>query len=221
MDRRINGLGGAMREIALARDTRLRKSGAISPERAEQLRALLATEFPVETALNAAAHQRDESLSAAEPALPLAVQTALMERVRFAGATTSPFDVFRRFLAWLEALSLRRAYRTAALGAAAVILTAAAAYFARSNTGVDRIDNRTHGISIADQGPAFLPPDHLFQHSSDPLPLRVSRRELAALAPSFLTINRHLPDLEQADRVELLDLPSRQIRLDVNALRAP
>jgi hypothetical protein len=221
MDRRINGLGGAMREIALARDTRLRKSGAISAERAEQLRAFLATEFPVETALNAAAHQRDESLSAAEPALPLAVQTALMERVRFAGAATTPFDVLRRFLAWLEVLSLRRAYRTAALGAAAVILTAAAAYFARSNPGVDRIDNHARGISIVDQGPAFLPPDHLFQRSSDPLPLRVSRRELAALTPSFLTINRRLPDLEQPDRVELLDLPSRQIRLDVNALRAP
>lgn len=209
MDKRIDGLAGAMREIAEARDKRLRKADAISADRAEQLQALLAMEFPVETALNAAARQRDESLSPTEPALPLAVHAALREQVRSARAAANPFA------------RLRRAYRASALAAAAIIVTAAILHFSRTSKPASSVVEQVRPSSIFDQRPALLSNDELFEHFPDRLTFRSNRLELASLEPSFFNINRALVDLEQPDRVLSLDLPSRQIRLDVEPVRTP
>ena len=221
MDKRVDGLAGAMREIADARDNRLRKAEAISPQRLEGLQSFLAAQFPVETALNAAARQRDESLSVAEPALSLAVHAALLDQVRFVRSATSPLEVLRSFLAWVQTLSLRRAYQTTALVAVAIIITVAALHFLHSSTPADGIVNRSRLTSLEDRDSALLSRDWLFEPSGDHLTLRGNRLEFASLEPSFLTLNRELPTLEQPDRVLFLDLPIRQIRLDVEALRTP
>ena len=57
MDKRINGLAGAMREIAEQRDKQLRDAKAIPADRLEHLNAFLTVELPVETALFAAARR--------------------------------------------------------------------------------------------------------------------------------------------------------------------
>ena len=59
MAKRIDGLAGAMREIAEQRDSQLGRAEEISAERREQLQAFLTAELPVETALFAAAKRRD------------------------------------------------------------------------------------------------------------------------------------------------------------------
>lgn len=213
MDKRINGLAGALREIAEQRDNRLRKAEAISADRVKQLQAFLAAEFPVEAALNAAARQRDESLSVAEPALPLAVHAALRDQVRSARAAANPW--------WPEALRLRGAYQKAALVAAAIIITSAVLHFAHTSKPVARSVNQSPASSIFDQNAELLSRDWPFERSADRLTLRVSRLELASLDPSSFTINRALLDLDQPGRVLSLDLPIKQIRLDVEAVRTP
>src|SRR4051794_4567567 len=100
MDKRINGLADAMREIAELRDNQLRDVEEISTERLEQLQAFLAEELPIDTALFAAAKRRDESLSE-EPALPTMVRVALGEQIRSARSEAKPFNVLRQFVAWV------------------------------------------------------------------------------------------------------------------------
>jgi hypothetical protein len=70
-------------------------------------------------------------------------------------------------------------------------------------------------------GPAEFSNVSIFERSADQLTSRAKRLELASLEPSLLTINRALPDFERPDRLLPLDLPIRQIRLDVEAVRTP
>jgi hypothetical protein len=215
MDKRMEGLAGAMREIAEQRDNQLRASGAICGHRLEQLRAFLATELPVEAALFAAARQRDKSLSLPEPALPAAVHAALVEHLRSVRAKAKPFDALRDLAAWCKAPRWLEAYRTAAIAALAIVVTSAVLHFSRSR---EHAATQIFGAlprSVANpESPGF---------SSDEahLSLRVTRFELASLDPSLLSLNRALPNLEQSDRGLPLDLPIRQIRLDVEAVRTP
>ena len=215
MDKRIDGLAGAMREIAEQRDNQLRDSRAISADRLEQLRAFLAAKLPVETALFAAARQRDQSLSLPKPALPAVVHAALVEQVRSVHAKAKPFDVLGRLAAWLKAPSWPEPYRTALVAAVAVVVTSAILHFAQSrNDGPGEV-SRALPNSMPNLEPAA------FSSDSADLSLRVRRIELASLDPSLLSINGALPHLEQPDRALPLDLPIKQIRLDVEALRMP
>ena len=215
MDKRVEGLAGAMQEIAEQRDNQLRAGGAISADRSEQLQAFLAAELPVETALFAAARRRDESLSLPEPALPAVVCAALVGKVRTVPATTNPLEVLRQITAWLKAPSILNALRAAAVVATAVVITSAVLHFFRTSDSGPQISNASPARSIVQAGPAA------FSNEAAHLTLRMNRLELAALDPSLLTINRVLPDFEQPDRVLPLDLPIRQIRLDVEAVRTP
>jgi len=215
MDKRFDGLAGAMREIAEQRDNQLRDAGAISADRLDKLKAFLGTKLPVETALFTAARQRDKSLSLPEPALPAVVHAALIEQVRSARAKAKPFDVLRRVAAWLKAPAWPEPYRTAAIAAAAIVVTSAVLHFSQSRSGGP--------AEISSALPSFIanPDSAGFSGDSADLSLRVRRIELASLEPSLLTINGALPHFEQPGRALPLDLPIRQIRLDVEALRMP
>ena len=218
MDKRIDGLAGAMREIAEKRDSHLRNAGAVSADRVKRLQALVAAQFSVETALVAAARKRDESLSAADPTLPLAVHAALSERVRGLHAAANSFDLLHHFFAWVKAPGLHRVYQTAALAAAAILITATALYFPHLNKPVAP---QSLPPSLQDQNSLLLSPDWPFERSGDRLTLRLRRVELASLEPSIFSLNGALPAPEQPDRALPFDLPIRQIRLDVEALRTP
>jgi len=202
MDKRINGLARAMHELAELRDKQLRDAEEISTERLEQLRAFLAEELPVETALFAAAKRRDESLSG-EPALPTMMRAALVEQIRSGRSEAKPFS------------RSSAAYRTAAAVAAALFVAFAMLQLSRSR-------------NAAIQSSTVVPPSFIWNADAaaffnDParLTLRVSRLELASLDRSLFTINRALPDFEQGNRPLPLDLPIRPIRLDVEAVRTP
>src|SRR5204863_8831423 len=117
MDKRGEGLAGAMRELAEQRDNHLRDAGAISADRLEELKSFLAAQLPVETALFAAARRRDKSLSLAEPALPAIVQAALVGQVRTVRSKAKPFEVLRHVAAWLKAPGWPEPYRTALIAA--------------------------------------------------------------------------------------------------------
>ncbi|HZE13167.1 MAG TPA: hypothetical protein VE086_05375 [Chthoniobacterales bacterium] len=215
MDKRINGLAGAMRGIAEQRDNQLRDSRVICAERLKQLQAFLEAELPVETALSAAARRRDKSLALPQPVLPAVVHARLVEQVRAARATANPFEVLRRVAEWLTTPGWPEPYRTAAIAAAAIVMASAVVHFS-----LLRDDARTH-ISSATPSSITNPEPAAFFSDRDHLSLRARRIELAALEPSLLTINGALPHLEQPDRALPLDLPIRQIRLDVEALRMP
>ena len=221
MDKQGNGLAGAMREIAGQRDNQLRDAKAIPPDRLKQLQAFLAAELPVESALFAAARQRDESLSASEPVLPTVVHAALAEQVRSARAAAKPLDLLRPFGAWLEAASLSAAYRAAAAVAVAALIGAALLHFSSARNSPARISSNTERGPVANAEPVAFSAVGLFDRSVDPLTLRINRLELASLDPSLLTINRALFDFDHSNRVLPLDLPIRQIHLDVEAVRTP
>jgi dsDNA-binding SOS-regulon protein len=206
MDRQRNGLAGAMRDIAERRDNLLRNADVISDQRREQLSAFLAAEHPVETALLAAARRRDESCTMAGRALPAAVHAALVEEARSARAAVWP----RSFSA---------GYAIAA--AAAVIIAATALHLFRPDTRAIESPSASRSMSLQNLGPAAFTNVSIFQRPGEHLTSRVNRLELASLEPSLLTINRALPEFERADRVLPLDLPIRQIRLDVEAVRTP
>ena len=210
MDKRADGLAGAMREIAEFRDNQLRDAGAIPAKRLEQLQAFLVAERPVETALFVAARQRDKSLSLPELVLPAVVHAALLEEVRSIRAQAKPFDALRHVAAWLTAPRWSVFYRTAAIAAVAIVMASAVLHFSRSR------DEAAPQLSIA-------PLSSIPTFSSDvpPLNLGVRRIELASLDPSLLTFKGALPHLGQPDLALPLDLPMRQIRLDVEALRTP
>jgi hypothetical protein len=219
MDKRVDGLAGAMREIAEQRDSQLREAGAISANRLEQLNAFFAMEFPVETTLLAAARRRDASLSAMEPALPAVVRAALIENLGSVRAAATPLAVLRQLVAGLKAMSLEPVYGRAAVVAATILVGFALFHFSRSRNQTARISNQSQPDSAMALGPA--PFANVFERPADQLTLQVSRLDLASLDPSLLTIARALPEFEHADRVLPLDLPIRQIRLDVEAVRTP
>jgi len=197
MDKRIEGLAGAMGELAEKRDNQLRDAEEISAERFEQLQTFLAAELPVDAALLAAAKRRDESLNG-WPVLPTMVRAALVEQVR-----SSRVDARRS-----------SAYRTAAAVAAAIAITFAMLQLSRSR------DAATH--SFAAMSPSsIMDADAAFFTDATPLTLRVSRLELPSLDRSLLTVNRVLPDFDHGNRALPLDLSIRPIRLDVEALRMP
>jgi hypothetical protein len=198
MDKRFDGLAGAMHKIATQRDNQLRNAEEISPERLEQLRAFLTEELPVETALFAAAKRRDESLNG-WPVLPAMVRATLFEQIRSVGSRRNLFG----------------AYRTTAAIAAAIVVTFAVLHLSRSRDMATPSLTSVLPSSIINADPAA------FFSDATPLTLRVSRLELASLDRSLLTINRALPTLEQGNRPLPLDLPIRPIRLDVEALRMP
>jgi hypothetical protein len=198
MDKRIHGLAGAMREIAEQRDQLLRDADEMSPQRLEQLQAFLAAELPVETALFAAAKRRDESVNGS-PVLPAMVRATLVEHVRSARN--------RRNLAG--------AYRAVAAIAAAIVVTFAVLQLSRSR------DTATQSFANVPRSSMMNADLVAFFSDATPLTLRVSRLELASLDRSLLTVNRVLPDFEQANRPLPLDLPIRPIRLDVEAVRMP
>ncbi len=220
MDKRNDGLAGAMREIAEQRDNRLGESGGISGDRLEQLQAFLAENLPVETALSAAAQKRDKLLSLPEPRLPQVVHAALVEQVRSVRAGTTLPGVVRQFAAWLVAPSLPGRYGTAAMVAACVVIAFGLLHLSRSSNPGTRISNKPLLSSIENvRWEAF--PENVFGPSSDHLTLGVNRIQLASLEPPLFTINRAFLDFERADRVLPLDLPIRHIRLDVEAVRTP
>jgi hypothetical protein len=182
----------------------------------------LAAEFPVEAGLFAAARQRDESLSEAEPVLPTAVRAALAEKVRSVGAAARPVDMLRHFGAWLEAANSSTAYRAAAAAlAVAALIGAALLHFSRARNFVAQISNEARGGVGANSEQVVFSRPGFFEHSVDPLTLRINRLELASLDPSALTINRALFDFEPSSGVLPLDLPIRQIHLDVEKVRTP
>jgi hypothetical protein len=220
MDKRADGLAGAMREIAEQRDKRLGGAGEISADRLEELEALLAMELPVETALLTAARQRDESLSLPEPALPAVVHAALAEQVQSVRARANPFDALRGLGAWLAAPSQPVGYRTAALVVGTAIIAFALLRVSGLSDSTSRVANESRSGSIEYSGQEALIKNDVFGRSVDQLTLRVKRIELASVDPSLLTINRVLPDFEPADGLLPLDLPIRQIRLDVEAVRS-
>lgn len=221
MDKRRYGLAGAMREIAKQRDTQMRKVGVIPADRLEQLKAFLAAELPVETALFAAARRRDESLTVPDPTLPAAANATLIEQVRLFRVAAKPLDLLRHWAAWLEVGSLRRGYRTAAAVAATVVIASVALrFFTRGNPAIP-IPSKSRPFSVLNPGPAAFSNITIFERSADQLILRANRPELASLEPSLLTINRSLPDFERPNRGLPLDLPIKRIRLDVEAVRTP
>jgi hypothetical protein len=185
-----------MREIAEQRDTQLRRAEEISAQRLKQLRAFLAEELPVETALFAAAKQRDESLNG-WPTLPAIVRATLVEQIR------SVRD--RR--------NLSGAYRAVAALAAAIVITFAMLQLSRSR------DAATHTSAAVPPSSVMNADFVAFLSDANPLTLRVSRLELASLDRSLLT--SALPDFEKGNRPLPLDLPIRPIRLDVEAVRMP
>lgn len=198
MDKRINGLAGAMREIAEQRDNQLRDMDEISTERFEQLQAFLAAELPVETALFAAAKRRDQSLNG-WPVFPAMVRATLAEQIRSVGTRRNLFG----------------AYRTAAAIAAAIVVTFAVLQFSHSR------DTATRTLAVAPSSSIMDADAAAFFNDATPLTLRVSRLELASLDRSLLTINRALPNFDQRTQPLPLDLPIRPIRLDVEAVRMP
>lgn len=211
MDKQLDGLAGAMREIARQRDNQLRDAGAIPSDRHKQLQAFLASERPVEAALFAAARQRDKSLSASEPVLPMVVHAALAEEVKSVRAVTRPLEVLRQF----------GAYRAAAALAVAALIGTALIHFSRARNSVPQISSEAPGGLVANSEQVVFPRPGFFEHSVDPLTLRINRLELASLDPSVLTINRALFDFEPSNGVLPLDLPIRQIHLDVETVRTP
>jgi hypothetical protein len=211
MDKQLGGLAGAMREIAGQRDNQLRDAGAIPPARLRQLQAFLASEVPVEAVLFTAAQQRDELLRPSEPVLPMMVRAALAEEVRSVRAAAGPFEMLRQF----------GAYRAAAALAVAALIGAALLHFSGARNSENRIsaEPRRGFVALSEAGPSSGVGQ--FERSIDPLTLRMNRLELASLDPSLLTINRALFDFEPSNRVLPLDLPIRQIHLDVEAIRTP
>ncbi|MFL6521425.1 MAG: hypothetical protein ACJ8NS_14480 [Chthoniobacterales bacterium] len=207
MDKQVDGLAGAMREIAGLRDNQLRDAGGIPPDRLKQLQALLAAELPVEAGLFAATRQRDELLSAADPVLPTAVHAALAEQVR----SVRPLDMLRQF----------GAYRAAAALAVAALIGATLLHFSHARNWPTQISSEARPGFVANSEPGVLSGVDLFDRSIDPLTLRMNRLELASLDPSLLTINRALFDFEPSNHVLPLDLPIRQIHLDVETIRTP
>jgi len=218
MDKTTEGLAGAMRELAEVRDSRLRKAEAIPVERLERLHSFLAAEFPLETALRAAARHRDDSLHG-QAALPFAVHAALWERVKNLTTDEARWAVLRHSLARLRALPLRRISQAAALIAATIIITTGALYYSQAPKPVAHLVNQSLPNSVTE--PVLLSFDRAFERSGDRLTLRFNRSELASLEPSVFSINGALPVLEQQDHVLPLDLPMRQIRLDVDVVRTP
>ena len=204
MDKRLNGLAGAMRHIADQRDGQLRKAGEMSAERGRQLNAFLAAQLPVETALFAAARRRDESLTLAEPTLSAAVHAGLTAQARSV-----------RTIAWPGA------YRTAAAVAAAFVIAYTALYSFRPSKPAPRIASDSRLVSFANPDPADFSNVSIFERPTAKLTSRPKRLELASLERSLLTINRSFPELERADRALPLDLPIRHIQLDVEALGTP
>jgi hypothetical protein len=94
-------------------------------------------------------------------------------------------------------------------------------YFFRSGNPATRISEERRPGSIENAALEAISINDVFRPFADHLTLRVNPIELASLEPSLLTINRALPEFEQADRVLPLDLPIRKIRLDVEAIRTP
>jgi hypothetical protein len=211
MDKQVDGLAGAMREIAGQRDDQLGDAAEIPAVRLKQLQAFLAAELPAETALFAAARQRDESLCAPEPVLPTVVHAALVSQVRSVRVAAGPFDRLRQF----------GAYRAAAALAVAALIAATLLHFGRARNSPDRVSSGTPPAFVSNSEPIAFPAVGLFDRSVDPLTLRMKRLELASLDSSLLTINRALFDFEPSNRVLPLDLPIRQIHLDVEAVRTP
>jgi hypothetical protein len=209
MDKRANGLAKAMREIAEQRDNQLRNAGEISVLRRQELKRFLEAELPVETALFAAARRRDESLRLAEPALRAAMHASLVGEARSVGAARQAVDPLRQF------------YRTAAAIAAAAAVAAVALHFFSPGHRTARILSKSRPASFLNSAPIAFSNVSIFERSPNHLTLKANRLDLAALEPSLLTINRSLPDVERPDRVLPLDLPIRQIRLDVEAVRTP
>jgi hypothetical protein len=218
MDKTVDGLAGALREIAEVRDSRLRKAEAIPVERLERFHSFLAGEFPVEMALRAAATHRDDSLIGDEVALPFAVHAALRERVISLPAGETPWAMLRHSLARLQTFPLHRISQAAAL-LAATIITTGTLYYSQATKPVPHVVNQSLSHSAVD--PILLSFDRAFARSADRLTLRMNRSELASLDPSVFSINGALPVLEQQDHVLPLDLPIRQIRLDVDIVRMP
>jgi hypothetical protein len=211
MDKQPDGLAGAMREIARQRDNRLCDAEAIPSDRLQQLQAFLESELPVEAALFAAARQRDKSLSASEPVLPMVVHAALAEQVRSVRAAARTLDMLRQF----------GAYRAAAALAVAALIGVALLHFSRARNSEARNSSNARRVLVATSEPGLFSRVPLFDGSIDSLTLQMNRLELASLDPSLLTINRALFDFEPSNRVLPLDLPIRQIHLDVEAIRTP
>lgn len=221
MDKHVDGLARAMREMAGQRDNQLREAGAIPPDRLKKLQAFLAAELPVETALFAVARQRDESLRAEQLVLPTVMHAALAEAVRSVRGAAKPLDVLRRFGGWLEPASLSGVYRAAAAVAATALIATALLHFSHSGSTPGRSSSEPPPHSIVNAEPAVFSRASLFERSANQLTLRMNRFELASLDPSLLTINRTFPDFPQPDRVLPLDLPLRQIHLDVESVGTP
>ncbi|MBA2269134.1 MAG: hypothetical protein H0W20_00860 [Chthoniobacterales bacterium] len=227
MDKRLDGLAAAMREVAVQRDRLLREEGAISPDRLQRLHAVLASALPVEMALSAAARQRDESLSVRVPVLPEGVEAALAEQLPPLRAAQKSREALRHYRMRLH--ELWGLLRTPARVAVAVtVLILAVLHLSDWSNG-------TSGARISDGAALEVLPDatstashqglptsseESFPASGNNLTLRVSTIELVSLRPPLLTINRaYLPD--RYDSALPLDLPVRQILIEAEAATTP
>jgi hypothetical protein len=211
MDKQAEGLAGAMRGIAGQRDNQLGDAAGIPPDRLKQLQAFLAAELPVDTGLFAAARQRDRALSASEPVLPMVVHATLAAEVRSVRAAARPFEMLRHF----------GVYRAAAALALAALIGAGLLHFSHTRNLPARVSSDQQPGFVANSEPVAFSEVGFFERSADPLAFRMNRLELASLDPSVLTINRALLDFEPSNRVLPLDLPIRQIHLDVETVGTP
>ncbi len=233
MDKELDHLSNAMREVAAQRDKLLRESsGAISTDRLQCLHATLASQFPVEAALSEVAIRRDEALGTQAPLLPAHVAVALAQRLSLRRTTLESGKALWLSPSWLY--SLLHSVGTPArvmVAVTMVILTAGALKLARwghisglriSDASSQRPAQPNSAADPAHQGAAARSEDSFLPGSGSNLTLRVSTIELASLRPSLLTMNRaFLPDRYESDRGLPLDLPIRQIFIEAERARMP
>ncbi|HEY3747452.1 MAG TPA: hypothetical protein VGL17_14465 [Gemmatimonadaceae bacterium] len=230
MAKHYDDLSAAMREVAEHRDRRLRDAGAaISTHRLERLHAALASEFPADMALRAAADTRDKSLRQL-PMLPRRLELLLHSQL----LARRPGFLRYGALQWMSASaqtfwSASRASAGFAAALALIVLTIATLHFGRSGRN-DRsalvFENERHSFFETQPGGESAYHKRLeeefLRKPGDALTLQVSTFELASLQPSLLMINRaRLADTRDFERGLPLDLPIRQILMDGDARVSP
>ena len=235
MDNRIADIPALLHEVAARRDARLQRRGATMPSTtSDRLQDAVASAFPVEAALSAAALKRDRMFNGQTPVLPALIAAALAERVLPPQTEAMPSARLQQIWTFLQ-LRWRLAGvpgHFAAAAAAAVIIGFAVAQFSRPV----RHDHAAQLPQLTEHRPqtgpvgAELPAQDwltsqengILGASSRQLTLRVSRIELASLRPSLLSVEQAmLANRFESDGGLPLDLPIRQIFIDGEAAATP
>jgi hypothetical protein len=221
MDKRVDELVAALREIAASRDARL-QDRPITSDRLERLHEILGTEFPLETALSETARRRDNALSPRARELTADVAAQLLEvETRSQTFACSP----RSFATVL--VRLRSALHTpVAIGAATAILLVAGLFVFENGRASDK--GGRNGVAASADARSVETPQrpwragHFLTGPGSRLALQVSTNELAHLRPSLLTANRVFsPDLSEAKLNLRLDLPVSQILTEAGRSEMP